>query len=73
YPFSLAHGATLVLYTDGLVESRDESIDVGLSTLAGVAERSTGDVERLADDILEGLPEHREDDVALLTLRRCPT
>ena len=72
YPFSLAEGATLVLYTDGLVESRDESIDVGLSTLAGLAERSTGDVERLADDIVEGLPEHREDDVALLALRRCP-
>jgi hypothetical protein len=32
--------------------------------------RSPGDVERLADEILEALPEQRRDDIALLALRR---
>ena len=68
--FSLDPGATLVLYTDGLVETRDRSIDEGLGRLADAARASTGGVERLADDILLALPEQRQDDVALLALRR---
>ncbi|MEA2246017.1 MAG: hypothetical protein QOH46_546, partial [Solirubrobacteraceae bacterium] len=70
HAFTLPRGATLVLYTDGLVESRQKSIEVGLATLAGVAKASIGDVERLADDIVQGVPEHRDDDIALLALRR---
>jgi serine phosphatase RsbU (regulator of sigma subunit) len=68
--FSIPPGSTLVLYTDGLVESRRRSIDTGLERLAEVARRSTGDVERLADEIVEALPEQRQDDIALLALRR---
>jgi serine phosphatase RsbU (regulator of sigma subunit) len=59
-----------VLYTDGLVESRQQSIDVGLAKLASVAEASTGDVQRLTDDIVGGFPDQRDDDIALLALRR---
>jgi PAS domain S-box-containing protein len=70
YEFTLAPGATLVLYTDGLVESRTRSIDTGLERLAAAARASSGDVERLADDIVEGVPEQRQDDIALLALRR---
>ena len=71
--FTLAPGSTLALYTDGLVETRDHSLDHGLGRLAAAAGRSQGDVERLADDILTALPEGREDDVALLVLRRLGT
>jgi serine phosphatase RsbU (regulator of sigma subunit) len=70
HAFTLPPGGTLVLYTDGLVESRQQSIDVGLGALADVARASTGDVERLADDIVRALPEQRDDDIALLALRR---
>jgi PAS domain S-box-containing protein len=70
HSFVLSPGATLVLYTDGLVESRQQSIDVGLAKLAAVAEASTGDVQRLADDIVGGFPDQRDDDIALLALRR---
>ena len=70
--FALAPGATLVLYTDGLVESREHTLDVGLDRIAAAAAASTGDVQRLADDVVAGLPEaQRPDDVAVLALRRC--
>jgi serine phosphatase RsbU (regulator of sigma subunit) len=68
--FTLAPGSTLVLYTDGLVESRAHSLDDGLGRLAVAAQTSAGDVQQLADDILAALPEQRQDDVALLALRR---
>ena len=63
-------GATLLLYTDGLVESRQRSIDTGLERLAEAARRSRGDVQRLADDVVRDLPEQRADDIAVLALRR---
>ena len=68
--FTLAPASTLVLYTDGLVETRDRSLDHGLGRLAAAAATSAGGVEQLADGILAALPEQREDDVALLVLRR---
>ena len=68
--FTLAPGATLVLYTDGLVESRTRSIDTGLDRLAEVARANREEVERLADEVVGAVPEHRQDDIALLALRR---
>jgi serine phosphatase RsbU (regulator of sigma subunit) len=68
--FALQPGATLVLYTDGLVESRTRSIDTGLGHLAETAAASPGDVERLADTIVATVPEQRQDDIAVLALRR---
>jgi PAS domain S-box-containing protein len=70
HEFVLAPGATLVLYTDGLVESRTRSIDTGLQRLADAARASAGGVQRLADDIVEAVPEQRQDDIAVLALRR---
>ncbi len=67
-------GETLVLYTDGLVERRTMSIDVGLERLADVASRSDPGSPRLADEIcdavLDGRSQH--DDVCVLTLYRMP-
>ncbi|HEX6499490.1 MAG TPA: SpoIIE family protein phosphatase [Micromonosporaceae bacterium] len=66
----LPPGATLALFTDGLVERREESLDDGLERLA----RSATTVEdRLADFCSRLLAEHgsvHDDDVALVVVRR---
>jgi PAS domain S-box-containing protein len=61
----------VVVYTDGLVERRDESLDVGLHRLLEVARPAPHDLEELADHLLDAmLPEPGPtDDVALLLLR----
>ncbi|TFV47787.1 SpoIIE family protein phosphatase [Blastococcus sp. TF02A_35] len=65
-------GSTLVLYTDGLVESRDADIDAGLARLLEVAGRAcSADPDALCDRLLaEMAGEHRPDDIALLALTR---
>ncbi|MGY2082243.1 SpoIIE family protein phosphatase [Blastococcus sp. SYSU DS0539] len=67
-------GATLLLFTDGLVESRGADIDEGLDRLLEVAARScTADPEELCDRLLAELTGvHRADDIALLALTRRP-
>lgn len=61
--------STLLLYTDGLVESRDHAIDTGLANLrrhaAALARR---DVEDFCDELLARI-DPGGDDVALLALR----
>ncbi|MGN6688697.1 MAG: SpoIIE family protein phosphatase [Actinomycetales bacterium] len=66
----LETGSTLILYTDGLVERRGQSIDEGLSRLAEVvATIGDLDVDAACDVILQLLPERPDDDVALLVVR----
>jgi serine phosphatase RsbU (regulator of sigma subunit) len=65
-------GDTLVLYTDGLVERRDEDVDVGIGRLAAcVARHRHRDVESLADQLLDDLRPSSalQDDIALVVLR----
>ena len=64
-------GATLVLYTDGLVERRGESLDVGIDRLRGeLAERRAATPQHLADQLLGALvPEGAQDDIAVLVYR----
>lgn len=65
-------GATLALYTDGLVERRREDIDTGLSRLADALVRHrTSDPETLADAVLLELlpPGGSTDDTALIIVR----
>ena len=65
-------GATLVLYTDGLVERRREDIDRGLLRLAESLRRHrTEDPETLADVVLLELlaPGGATDDTALVVVR----
>lgn len=70
----LPDGGTLLLYTDGLIERRGESLDVGVRRLAtAFAAAQDDDPEELADRLLEAMvlaaPAVREDDVAILLLR----
>jgi hypothetical protein len=65
-------GATLVLYTDGLIERRHEDIDTGLARLAGsLARHQEADPETLADAVLADLltPGGLTDDTALVIVR----
>jgi len=70
----LAEGATVVLYTDGLVERPGEHIDTGLDRLADVIRGASTDPQQVCDRVLRALvPEGgAPDDVALLTLRTIP-
>jgi serine/threonine-protein kinase RsbW len=70
----LPAGATLVLFTDGLVESRTADIDEGLEhLLAAVEGAGTSDPGELCDRLLSELTgAHRADDIALLVLTRLP-
>ncbi len=65
-------GATLVLYTDGLIERRREDIDTGLARLAdSLTRHRREDPERLADSVLLELlpPGGATDDTALIVVR----
>jgi PAS domain S-box-containing protein len=68
----LPAGATLVLFTDGLVESRSADLDEGLARLLAAASGSgTSDPDELCDRLLAQLTgAHRADDIALLVLTR---
>jgi anti-sigma regulatory factor (Ser/Thr protein kinase) len=65
-------GSTLLLYTDGLVETRTASIDAGLERLRSLA-TGNGGVEALCTKVVAQLaPSERHDDVALLAARLEP-
>jgi PAS domain S-box-containing protein len=70
----LAPGETLVLYSDGLVERRGESIDDGIARLRGIAVHGPAEPQDLADHILRALLPGAggEDDIALLVVRPEP-
>ncbi len=68
---TLLPGQTLLIYTDGLVERRDEDIDIGLRRLAEhAAALATGSLSegltRLADIVHDG---RREDDITAVAIR----
>lgn len=72
----LEPGATLVFYTDGLVERRDRDVGDGVTELAGLLHRLCAehlDVDELSDRLLAGMiGGPPEDDVALLVVRLMP-
>jgi hypothetical protein len=66
-------GASLLCYTDGLIERRSEAIDQSVRRLAErFADVAAGDPERMADELLgSSLPGHDQaDDVALAVISR---
>ena len=70
---AIPQGSVMVMYTDGLVEGREVSLDDGLRTLASVAVEATaadGGVDALCDTLLEKIIGAGEgDDVAILATR----
>lgn len=63
-------GATIFLYTDGLIERRGRSLDDGLDLLSETARRATGTLDELIESILAELaPGGGEDDLAVFGLR----
>ena len=65
-------GHHLLLYTDGLVEHRHESIDDSLARLTRLRLPADTDGERLLDAVLAGLSPSAEDDVAMLVVTPRP-
>lgn len=69
--FVLPRGATLVLYTDGLIERRDADIDAGLAALLACAAQVDEDLDGYCERLLVELaPPQIHDDIAVVVLRR---
>jgi PAS domain S-box-containing protein len=63
-------GSTLALYTDGLVESREQDIDDGLERLRRALTRTSPSLEATCENILGSVrPDRPVDDAALLVAR----
>jgi anti-sigma regulatory factor (Ser/Thr protein kinase) len=71
----LPPGATLVLYTDGLVEERGVALDVGLGRLADAVVHGPPELDPLCDHVLDRVLADPaiDDDVTMLVLRTVPS
>lgn len=66
----VTEGALLALYTDGLVESRDQPLDEGLDAFRAALAHPSRPLEDVCDHVLNTLDtRHGEDDIALLMAR----
>ncbi|MGW7429659.1 SpoIIE family protein phosphatase [Streptomyces sp. NPDC054861] len=66
----LPEGSLLALYTDGLVESRDQTLDDGLRAFRSALTDPACPLEDVCDHVLTTLDtSHGEDDIALLMAR----
>jgi anti-sigma regulatory factor (Ser/Thr protein kinase) len=70
----LDEGATLLFYTDGLVERRDSPLDAGLARLRqALSALADQPLQTLCDELLARLlPGEADDDVALVAVRTHP-
>ncbi len=67
---ALRPGATLLVFTDGLVERKGELFDVGVDRLRAVVESHQGSLDDLLSHVMqELLPAGTDDDAAILGLR----
>ncbi|WP_162599701.1 SpoIIE family protein phosphatase [Nocardioides solisilvae] len=73
HALDLPPGAVVLLYTDGLVERRGQDLDDGIDELRAVVAEllpAAADLDGLLDGLLARLlPDHAEDDVALVAVR----
>ncbi|MGC0339250.1 SpoIIE family protein phosphatase [Streptomyces sp. SLBN-8D4] len=66
----LEEGSLLALYTDGLVETADRDIEVGLNLLRGALADRAGPLEETCDEVLRTvLPARPADDIVLMLAR----
>ena len=69
----LPTGSSLVLYTDGLIERRDASLDAGIERVTQAVSRlGDADAEATADAVVTAAGSSNEDDIAVLVLRVGP-
>jgi serine phosphatase RsbU (regulator of sigma subunit) len=69
----LPTGSSLVLYTDGLVERRDASLDAGIARVTQAVSRlGEAGAEATADAVVTAAGSSNEDDIAVLVLRVGP-
>ncbi|NIY67018.1 SpoIIE family protein phosphatase [Streptomyces malaysiensis] len=67
---TLPKGATVIFFTDGLVERPDQSIDVGMASLAAIAESIAHlPLDELCRTLADQHPGDGHDDIAILALR----
>lgn len=68
---ALGPGSTAVLYTDGLVERRDEDLDEGIAALEAALAGATGSPQVVCDRLVRsaGVTADHDDDVAVLVLQ----
>ncbi|MGW3985594.1 SpoIIE family protein phosphatase [Streptomyces sp. NPDC004830] len=78
----LEPGETMLICTDGLIETGGHDLDTGWRRLRAILEEHTGDLEELADTLVQAvhgpsshhtigpLADRREDDIAMLLLSR---
>ena len=77
-PVELPPGGVVLMYTDGLVERRDEDLDAGVDRLTAVLRHSVAEdrehlhtfLERVARRVQQVGPARHDDDVAMLAVRR---
>ncbi|MEA2592657.1 MAG: hypothetical protein QOD62_2488 [Actinomycetota bacterium] len=63
-------GSLLLLYTDGLVEERDENLADGLARLAACFDHGRQTVDEILDDVLKRMvTAEKNDDIAMLAAR----
>ena len=67
----LAEGSVIAMFTDGLIETRADGIDVGLDRLGGVLAGTTGELEDICAYVIDSMRRETSpnDDVALLLAR----
>ncbi|MEE1788682.1 SpoIIE family protein phosphatase [Streptomyces sp. SP17BM10] len=68
--FELPESSLLALYTDGLVEGREQDAEQGLAELVRILAEPAASLQELCDAAMRAvLPDHRTDDAALLLAR----
>ncbi len=68
--FSLRPGETLLGYTDGLIERRDEPVTEGIRRLVEVADAGLAPDQLVEEVVRQLVPSAPVDDIAILALRR---
>jgi serine phosphatase RsbU (regulator of sigma subunit) len=66
---SLRLGDTLLLFTDGLIERRDEPIDDAIAGLLRAASRPVGEIGEYTDHLLDRAASNTGDDACLVAVR----